>query len=224
MKFENIKGFAFDLDGVIADTAKFHALAWQKIAEEVGTTWTTSLAESLKGVSRMASLQIILDASNRLLALSTAAKKELADKKNQHYQQLIVTLTPKDILPGMLKFIDSAYDNGYKMAIASASKNAPLILSQLQLTDYFDGIVDPTTLKNGKPNPEIFLRSADIMSLDNTQVIGLEDATAGITAINAAGQTSLGIGNATVLSAANLIYPSTESVTLANIAHDMKNI
>ena len=110
------------------------------------------------------------------------------------------------------------------MAIASASKNAPLILSQLQLTDYFDGIVDPTALKNGKPNPEIFLRSADIMSLDNTQVIGLEDATAGITAINAAGQTSLGIGNAKVLSAANLIYPSTESVTLANIAHDMKNI
>lgn len=201
-KFSDIKGFAFDLDGVIADTARFHGQAWHQTADEVGTTWTEELAESLKGISRMDSLQLILDHGDHADSFSEKDKELLATKKNLNYQKLIETLTPEDILPGMLEFIRSADDNGYKMSIASASKNAPLILKQLGLTEYFVGIVDPATLHAGKPDPEIFVRAAEVLGLAPTAVIGLEDSSAGIDSINGAGQVSLGIGDDKVLSKA----------------------
>ncbi|CUS26229.1 beta-phosphoglucomutase [Paucilactobacillus oligofermentans DSM 15707 = LMG 22743] len=222
-KFSDIKGFAFDLDGVIADTARFHGQAWHQTADEVGTTWTEELAESLKGISRMDSLQLILDHGDHADSFSEKDKELLATKKNLNYQKLIETLTPEDILPGMLEFIRSADDNGYKMSIASASKNAPLILKQLGLTEYFVGIVDPATLHAGKPDPEIFVRAAEVLGLAPTAVIGLEDSSAGIDSINGAGQVSLGIGDDKVLSKATLNFKQTSLVTLENIKNKMTN-
>lgn len=216
--FSEIKGFLFDLDGVIADTAKFHGQAWRQVADKVGTPWTDELAEGLKGISRMDSLQLILEASGQGDVYSDAEKAALADEKNRNYQTLIATLTEADILPGMKAFITEAKTAGYQLAIASASKNAPLILEHLGLTDYFVGIVDPSTLAKGKPDPEIFVRAAEILALPPEQTIGLEDSTSGIEAINAAGATSLGIGEPTVLSAADLNFNSTADVTLENIA------
>lgn len=216
--FSEIKGFLFDLDGVIADTAKFHGQAWRQVADKVGTPWTDDLAEGLKGISRMDSLQLILEASGQGDAYSDAEKAALADEKNRNYQTLIATLTEADILPGMKAFITNAKAAGYQLAIASASKNAPLILEHLGLTDYFVGIVDPATLAKGKPDPEIFVRAAEILALPPEQTIGLEDSTSGIEAINAAGATSLGIGDPNVLSAADLNFNSTADVTLEKIA------
>lgn len=222
-KFSDIKGFAFDLDGVIADTARFHGQAWHQTADEVGTTWTEELAESLKGISRMDSLQLILDHGDHADSFSEQDKELLSTKKNLNYQKLIETLTPEDILPGMLEFIRSADDNGYKMSIASASKNAPLILKQLGLTEYFVGIVDPATLHAGKPDPEIFVRAAEVIGLAPTAVIGLEDSAAGIDSINGAGQVSLGIGDEKVLNKATLNFKQTSLVTLENIKNKMSN-
>ena len=221
-KFSDIKGFAFDLDGVIADTARFHGEAWHQTADEVGTTWTPELAESLKGISRMASLQMILDAGDHADDCSQADKEALAEKKNHNYQQLISTLTENDILPGMKDFIQSAKAAGYTMSVASASKNAPMILDHLGLTEYFVGIVDPATLTKGKPDPEIFVRAAEVLHLDPENVIGLEDSAAGISSINGAGETSLAIGDPDVLSEADLNFESTSEVTLANIEAKMQ--
>ncbi|MDR3241934.1 MAG: beta-phosphoglucomutase [Lactobacillaceae bacterium] len=217
-KFSEIKGFAFDLDGVIADTARFHGQAWHQTADEVGTQWTPELAEALKGISRMDSLQMILDHGDHADDFSQAQKEALAEKKNVNYQKLISTLTPADILPGMLEFIQDADQKGYLMSVASASKNAPMILEHLGLMKYFVGIVDPATLHAGKPDPEIFVRAAEVLKLAPAQVIGLEDSAAGIDSINGAGEVSLGIGAADVLSKATLNFADTKAVTLDNIA------
>ena len=217
-KFSEIKGFAFDLDGVITDTAKFHTQAWHALADQVNVTWTPELQESLKGIDRMGSLEMILKAGNKQDDYTHDEKVALASWKNNHYVELISGLTPDDILPGMADFIKELNDKDYKASVASASKNAPFILDQLGLTDSFVGIVDPATLHAGKPDPEIFVRAAEILNLPPEQVMGLEDSAAGIASINGAGEVSLGIGDATVLAAANLNFASTAEVTLANIA------
>lgn len=215
MKFEELKGFAFDLDGVIADTAKFHSQAWHQTADKVGTTWTPELQEALKGVSRMDSLEMILKAGGHENDYTQAEKEALAAEKNENYGKLIATLTPDDILPGMKAFLDELVANGYKLSLASASKNAPKILKYLGLTDYFVGIVDPATLHAGKPDPEIFARAAEILDLPANQVAGLEDSSAGIESINGAGELSIGIGSQ--LKAAKVIFNSTAEVSLADI-------
>ena len=215
MKFADIKGFAFDLDGVIADTAKFHSQAWHQTATKVGTEWTPELQEALKGVSRMDSLEMILKAGGHENDYSLAEKEALAAEKNDNYGKLIATLTSADILPGMQAFLDELRAGGYQMALASASKNAPKILKYLGLTDYFVGIVDPATLHAGKPDPEIFARAAEVMNLPADQVAGLEDSAAGIQSINGAGELSIGIGDQ--LSAAAVKFTDTAQVSLANL-------
>lgn len=217
-KFSDIKGFAFDLDGVITDTAKFHTQAWHALAEQVNVTWTPELQESLKGIDRMGSLEMILKAGDKQDDYTHDEKVALASWKNNHYVELISGLTPDDILPGMADFIEELNDKGYKASVASASKNAPFILDRLQLTDSFVGIVDPSTLTANKPDPEIYVRAAELLNLPPEQVIGLEDAASGIQAINGAGEVSLGIGNADILHDADIRFDTTADVTLANIA------
>ncbi|MCD2255376.1 beta-phosphoglucomutase [Agrilactobacillus fermenti] len=215
--FKTIKGFAFDLDGVITDTARFHAQAWHKTADAVGTPWSETLANGLRGVSRMDSLELILRTGGHEQDYTQAQKEALAQQKNDNYQALIQQLTPADILPGILQFLDELQQAHYLLSIASASKNAPFILDKLGIADRFDGIVDPNTLHQGKPDPEIFIRAAEIIHLPPTQVIGIEDAIAGIAAINAAGEVSVGIGDPQVLSAANINFKDTQALTLKHI-------
>jgi beta-phosphoglucomutase len=221
MKFEDLKGFAFDLDGVIADTARFHGQAWHQLADKVGTEWTPELADSLKGVSRMDSLELILKAGGHENDYSQEGKVALATEKNNNYIKLVETLTPADILPGMKDLLDELKDNGYHIILASASKNAPKVIKYLQIADYFEGIVDPAKLTHGKPDPEIYSEAAKLMGLPANQVAGLEDAQAGIESINRAGETSIGFGSS--LKDADVKFDQTGDVSLAAIKEQMDN-
>lgn len=219
MKFEDLKGFAFDLDGVIADTARFHGQAWHQLADKVGTEWTPELADSLKGVSRMDSLELILKAGGYENDYTQEEKEALATEKNDNYIKLVETLTPADILPGMKNLLDELKDNGYHIVLASASKNAPKVLKYLQITDYFEGIVDPAKLSHGKPDPEIYSEAAKLMNLPANQVAGLEDAQAGVESINRAGEVSIGFGAS--LKDAAVKFDDTSEVSLAAIKEQM---
>ncbi|MEY8442490.1 beta-phosphoglucomutase [Lactobacillaceae bacterium 24-114] len=219
MKFEDLKGFAFDLDGVIADTARFHGQAWHQLADKVGTEWTPELADGLKGVSRMDSLELILKTGGHENDYSQEEKEALATEKNDNYIKLVETLTPADILPGMKDFLDELKENGYHIVLASASKNAPKVLQYLQLTDYFEGIVDPAKLTHGKPDPEIYSEAAKLMNLPADQVAGLEDAQAGVESINRAGELSIGFG--ADLKDADVKFADTADVSLAAIKSQM---
>lgn len=215
--FDEVKGFAFDLDGVLADTAKFHSQAWRQIAEELNITWTPELEAGIKGIDRMSSLMLILNSAGVADNYTEEQKEALAQRKNDHYKELIGTLTPSDVLPGMKNFLNELKQNNFKMSIASASKNAPFILDKLQISNYFVGVVDPSKVNEGKPAPDIFAEAAKILNLNPNEVVGLEDSAAGITSINTAGEISVGIGDKSLLHEAKINFPSTADVTLAKI-------
>ncbi|WP_127849319.1 beta-phosphoglucomutase [Lacticaseibacillus hulanensis] len=222
--FDQIKGFIFDVDGVITDTARFHSQAWHAIADQVGTPWSDDLANRLRGIDRMESLEIILQAGGKASAYTKAQKEELATKKNEHYKELIAGLTPDDILPGIREFLTDLKEHGYQMSIASASHNAPAVLHSLGLDEFFPKIVDPGTLSQGKPEPEIFLKAAAILDLEPRQCVGIEDAVAGIEAIDAAGELSIGIGDKEALRAATMVFPSTSQLSLPNISKQLLGV
>lgn len=220
-KFADLKGFIFDLDGVIAGTAQYHGQAWHQLADELGVTWTEELANGLKGVSRMDSLEMILKAGGKENDYTDDQKVAYATKKNDNYLSLIKQLTPADVFPGIKEFLDNLLANGYQISLASASKNAPTILEHLELSSYFTKIVDPATLKEGKPDPEIYTRGAEILGLDPANCAGVEDAAAGVASINGAGETSIGIGTRSELSEADVLFSDTNELTLANIKAQM---
>ncbi|MCQ2569451.1 MAG: beta-phosphoglucomutase [Limosilactobacillus sp.] len=219
MSFAEIKAFAFDLDGVIADTARFHGQAWHQLADQVGTEWTPELADGLKGVGRMDSLEMILKAGGHENDYTLAEKEALATQKNDNYLRLVETLTPADILPGMQAFLDELKAQGYRLILASASKNAPKVLRYLKLSEYFEDIVDPAKLAHSKPAPDIYLQAAKQLGLQPNQVIGVEDAQAGIQAIKAAGELAIGIGDN--LTDADVTFATTADVSLAAIASQL---
>ncbi len=221
-KFSDIKGFVFDLDGVITDTSIFHSQAWHQVADKVGSPWSKKLEDGLKGISRMDSLEMILQAGNVQNKYTDEQKVQLATEKNDNYLKLVNKMTPANILPGIKDFLDSLKANGYLISLASASKNAPTVLSKLQLTDYFPKVVDPASLKKGKPDPEIYTKGAEMLNLDPSQCIGVEDAAAGIQAINGAGETSVGIGDKNILKEADVLFANTSEMTLDNIKKQMK--
>lgn len=216
-KFADIKGFVFDLDGVITDTSILHGTAWHQLADSLGVAWSEELGNGLKGISRMDSLEMILKAGGKENDYTLAEKEKLAAQKNTNYVAEVDKMTPANILPGMKAFLDDLRAKGYQLSLASASKNAPRVLGKLQLADYFPKIVDPASLTNGKPDPEIYTKGAELLNLPAAQCIGVEDAAAGVEAINAAGEVSLGIGDATELGAADMVFADTSEVTLANI-------
>lgn len=216
-KFNDIKGFIFDLDGVISTTSNLHSKAWQEIANEVGTKWTKELANNLKGVSRMDSLNLILKSGNQNHNYTAKQKKYLTDKKNSIYLRLVNQLTPYDVLPGIKDFLESLIRNNYLIALASASKNSSEVLKRLKLTRFFPKIVDPSTLKHGKPSPDIYLEAAKLLKLNPEQCAGIEDAKAGVDAINAANEISIGIGNKDILKQADIVFSNTKKLTLDNI-------
>lgn len=209
-----LDGLLFDLDGVITDTAEFHFLAWKELANELGIDINRKFNEKLKGVSRLESLDLILKYGNQEQTYTKEEKNSLATKKNEHYKTLIESITPEDLLPGIFDLLQNAKDKNLKLAIASASKNAPVILEKLEVSHLFDTIVDPASLKNGKPDPEIFATATKQLNLKPNNVVGIEDAHAGIQAINRAGIFSIGIGSEDDLSEADIVIPTTEMLTL----------
>ena len=193
------KALIFDLDGVIVDTAKFHFMAWKELSNELGLFFDEVVNERLKGVSRMKSFEIILEVNDASDRFSEAEKEELIKKKNDLYVSFVKTLTPDDMLPGIAEFIDRAKAEGIKTAVASVSKNAPLVLDCLGAADKFDYVADASKVTKSKPAPDIFLVCAEALGVDPADCIGIEDAQAGIEAIKAAGMFSVGI-NVTVTS------------------------
>ncbi len=215
-----IKACLFDLDGVIVDTAKYHYLAWKRLAAELGFEFKESDNERLKGVSRMNSLDILLEVGG--INLSQEKKIELADKKNQWYREYILQMTPDEILPGVIDFLKDLKNNGIKIALGSASKNAETILERVRIIDLFDAIIDGTKVSKAKPDPEIFLKGAEALNQKPENSVVFEDAQAGIEAALNAGMRCVGIGKPEILSKATYVTPNLENFTYQHLLNVLK--
>ncbi len=189
-----MKAFIFDLDGVIVSTDKFHYLAWKQMADDEGIYFDEKINDRLRGVSRMASLEIILEKATR--RYTDEEKVALAEKKNDLYRRLLTQISPEDRLSGVTKTLQKLRETGYKLAIGSSSKNTPLILEKIDYANYFDAVADGNRIKKSKPDPEVFLLAASDLGLDPAECFVVEDAEAGIDAAKAGGFKAIGIGEA----------------------------
>jgi beta-phosphoglucomutase len=202
-----IKACIFDLDGVIVDTARYHYLAWKRLAKELGVDLTLEDNERLKGVSRMRSLEIILELGG--ISLSDQEKERLANKKNTWFVDYIERMAPEEIYPGVRSLMKDIRQQGIKLALASSSKNAKTVIRLLHIHDEFDAIVDGTMITHTKPHPEIFLMAAGKLGVEPGSCVVFEDAEAGIAAAIAAGMKCVGVGSPVLLKDANRIVSST---------------
>jgi beta-phosphoglucomutase len=191
------KAFIFDLDGVIVDTARYHFLAWQKIAAELGVEFTPEHNEELKGVSRVRSLDLILKLGN--IQASEENKNKWLTKKNEDYLAYIEHMDESEILPGVVNILEFIKEKKQLIALGSASKNARPILEKVKILHMFDVIVDGNDVINAKPDPEVFLRAAKLLNATNENSMVFEDSVAGIQAANIANMTSIGIGDEKIL-------------------------
>ncbi|GAA4395553.1 beta-phosphoglucomutase [Nibrella viscosa] len=210
-----IKAFLFDLDGVIVDTAIFHYQAWRRMANELGFDISEEFNEQLKGISRVESLEIILQHGN--LVLPEERKAELAAQKNQWYLELVSRMTPDDILPGVPAFFSQVHDAGIKTALGSVSKNARLILERIGMSNVFGTVIDGNKIARGKPDPEVFLKGAEELGVSPADCVVFEDAVAGIEAAKRGGMLAVGIGSPNVLTQADIVWPSLEHVTVTQL-------
>ncbi|WP_339287483.1 beta-phosphoglucomutase [Paenibacillus sp. FSL E2-0201] len=200
---QNMKGAIFDLDGVIVDTAKYHYLAWASLADELGFTFTEEDNERLKGVSRMRSLDILLEVGS--LQFEEAEKLAMAEKKNRLYVEYISKLEESELLPGVKEYLTGLRTRGIGIALGSASKNAEFILNKLNITDLFDAVVDGNKVSLAKPDPEVFLIAGQELGFQPDECVVFEDAEAGVQAGKAAGMKVVGIGKPEVLKEADMV-------------------
>ena len=209
------KAFIFDLDGVIVDTAKYHFLAWQKLAQELGIEFTPEHNEELKGVSRVRSLDIILALGN--IQASQEDKNRWLIQKNVEYLSYLVDMDESELLPGVINVLEFIKEKKQLIALGSASKNARPILEKTGILHFFDAIVDGNDVANAKPDPEVFLRAAKLVNADNKNCIVFEDSVAGIQAANIANMISVGIGDAEILQEAKYNFKDFTFMDLAFI-------
>ncbi|WP_448378759.1 beta-phosphoglucomutase [Fervidobacterium sp.] len=207
------KACIFDLDGVIVDTAKYHYLAWKRLAEELGFEFTEKDNERLKGVSRMESLEILLSVGGIRID-DENVKLGLAEKKNKWYVEYINQMTKDEILPGVIEFLELLKNAGIKIAIGSASKNTITILERIGLKEFFDAIIDGTKISKAKPDPEVFLKAAEEMDVRPEECCVFEDAVAGIQAAKSAGMKVIGVGDPMILKDADKVIQSFQGQTL----------
>ena len=198
------KGVIFDLDGVIVDTAKFHFLAWRKLANDLGFDFTKAQNEQLKGVSRVESLKKILEWGELELS-KTEFKRQMA-LKNENYLSYVAKMDEDEILPGVQKVIDYLIENNIPFALGSASKNARNILKKINLLEKFDAIVDGNDVSKAKPDPEVFLIAAEKININPENSIVFEDSVAGVQAANNANMMSIGIGEKEILGEADYVF------------------
>jgi beta-phosphoglucomutase len=202
----------FDLDGVIVDTAKYHFLAWKRLSDQLGIDFTEEDNERLKGVSRMASLEIILEIGN--LKLDERRKLEYATHKNNWYVEYISKMTPSEILPGCIRFIEDVRNANIRTAIGSASKNTPMILDRVGIKNLFDAVADGNNISKAKPDPEVFLKAAEMVGVKPEACVVFEDAVAGVQAALNAGMMCIGIGSPWILTRANFVVPGLNEMDL----------
>ncbi|MGM9631653.1 MAG: beta-phosphoglucomutase [Eubacteriales bacterium] len=189
-----MKGFIFDLDGVIVSTDGLHYLAWKQMADEEGIYFDEKINNRLRGVSRMDSLEIILERAER--QYSDEEKQILATKKNEIYKELLKSLTPDDRLPGVTETLNELRARGYKLAIGSSSKNTPAILKYIGLEKFFDAVSDGNNITRSKPDPEVFIKGALFLGLQPSECYVVEDAKAGVDAGKAGGFATIALGDA----------------------------
>lgn len=206
------KGFIFDLDGVIVDTAKYHFLAWKKLANSVGVDFTEAQNEQLKGVSRKKSLEKILEWGDK--SLTEDEFMELMTLKNNDYLSHVNKMDENEILPDVPKILNYLIEKGQPIALGSASKNANTILEKVNLASKFNAVVDGNGVKKGKPNPEVFFNAAKALNVEPNKCIVFEDARAGIKAANLAGMISIGIGEKTVLHEADYVFEGFTEISI----------
>jgi beta-phosphoglucomutase len=200
----NKKAFIFDLDGVIVDTARYHYLAWQKIANELDIDFTLEHNELLKGVSRVRSLDIILEIGK--VDASQEDKNRWLTQKNEEYLTYLVDMDQSELLPGVLLMLQYLKEKDQRIALGSASKNARPILEKTGIRHYFDAIVDGNDVSNAKPDPEVFLIAAKLLDVSPENSIVFEDSVAGVQAANIGKMTSIGIGEESILYEAKYIF------------------
>ncbi|MEK4329975.1 beta-phosphoglucomutase [Paenibacillus sp. FSL R7-0297] len=217
-----IKACLFDLDGVLVDTARYHYIAWRELAEELGFVFTEHDNERLKGVSRAASLNILLEIGG--IELGEEEKTRLAEQKNNRYVEYIAKMDSSEILPGALDFLKECRKHGIKVALGSASKNAMTILNNTGLTPYFDAIIDGTHTSAAKPDPEVFLLGAEAVNTAPQHCVVFEDAEAGVLAATRAGMRSVGIGSPETLGAANLVVPSLQQISVRTLQESFASV
>ncbi|MHA8091797.1 beta-phosphoglucomutase [Aquirufa regiilacus] len=209
------KACLFDLDGVLVDTAIYHFQAWKNLGKQFGYELTEEQNEQLKGVSRVESLNKILDWANY-----TATQEEKSVwliEKNEDYLRLISSMNPSEILPGVLSFLEQIKALGYKIALGSASKNAEIILDKTGLTPWFDLIIDGNKVSKSKPDPEVFLKGAEGLGIAPEECIVFEDAQAGVEAAKAGNMKAIGIGESETLFLADKIIPNFIGVKAAEL-------
>jgi beta-phosphoglucomutase len=204
------KACLFDLDGVLVDTAIYHFQAWKNLGTKFGYTLTEEQNEQLKGVSRVESLNRILDWAN--YSATEEQKTAWLIAKNDNYLELISNMNPSEILPGVLDFLNQIKQAGYKIALGSASKNAEIILTKTGLLEWFDLIIDGNKVSKSKPDPEVFLKGASGLGFLPTECIVFEDAQAGVEAAKAGNMKAIGIGDQEMLGQADKVIPSFEGV------------
>jgi beta-phosphoglucomutase len=209
----DLQAVIFDLDGVLTDTAEFHYLAWQELADAEGLPFDRNANEALRGVSRADSLRLLLagrrvpeDDFSRMMA-----------SKNERYVELLADMSPDDLLPGALELVEACRDRGLRVAIGSSSKNAPAVLAALGIADRFDAIADGTTVEVAKPAPDLFLAAARMLEVDPARCAVVEDAEAGVDAALAAGMVAVGVGPAERVGHAHVVFPTTADVDLGAV-------
>lgn len=206
-----IKCVIFDMDGVITETSVQHFQAWKIIADELNIAIDWEFNECLKGVSRIESLNRILNYGNQLDHFSETEKFALATRKNEIYSELIKQFDASNLFKGVNNLFAVLKKAGIKVAIGSASQNAPFLIQAMGLSDLTDYIVNPLSVANGKPAPDIFLNAMEYFGLTPSECVGIEDAEAGIEAIKSAGMYAVGIGDEQLLKEADIVFPSTEA-------------
>ncbi|BBI34901.1 beta-phosphoglucomutase [Cohnella abietis] len=200
---DKVKGAIFDLDGVIVDTAKYHFLAWKWLADQWGFEFTETDNERLKGVSRIRSLEIVLEIGG--IDISEEEKLQKAEQKNEKYLQYIHQMDRSEVLPGAEEYLLQLRRRGVRIALGSASKNAVFILEKVGLAELFDAVIDGTKVSKAKPDPEVFIAGCEALGLEPGECVVFEDAEAGVEAAIAAGIYVVGIGNPDILVAANRV-------------------
>ena len=208
------KAIIFDLDGVICSTDHYHYLAWKALADKLGIYFDEAINNRLRGVSRMESLEIVLERSEK--AYNQKEKEQFAFEKNELYKSLLVQMNEADLSEEVKTTLDTMRSRGYKLAIGSSSKNTKLILSRIGLADFFDAIADGTDIQNSKPHPEVFLLAAQRLGFNPDECLVVEDAKAGIEAATRGGFESAGLGEAAAHEF--VTYPITHFSDLLTIA------
>ena len=197
----------FDLDGVIVDTAKYHYLAWRRLAAELGFAFGEDRNELLKGVSRMRSLDILLETGGLGSAFSAGEKERLADRKNGWYVEYISAMDESEILDGAMECLEEYRSAGARTALGTASRNAALILDRVRIRHLFDAVVDGSRVSRAKPDPEVFIAAAGDLCIPHDACAVFEDAAAGIEAAKRCGMYAVGIGSPGILGAADEVIP-----------------